>query len=153
MSLTSLGVGSNGLLDRGGLPTLHMASMGLLRTGVVVDTPIHSGGGRAPSFAMDIARARSRRKERLERLRAELAPDTQPIIDAALSEGDIDLAALELRIEQARQAQIDAANALDGQERARAAVIAREGFVSLDIAPDEILRSDLNLRLLLLLGC
>jgi hypothetical protein len=34
MSLTSLGIASNGLLDRGGNPALHIASMGLLRSGV-----------------------------------------------------------------------------------------------------------------------
>jgi hypothetical protein len=47
--MTSLGMASDGLLDRGDYPSRHMASMGLLRT--VMGTPNHpnkggSGGGR-----------------------------------------------------------------------------------------------------------
>ena len=140
-------------MDRGALASLHIGSRGLLRVGGVItpDTgPL--GGGRFPRFETDIARAKAAKRERLARIIEAVSEPTRETIEAAQALGALDLSEIEARIDEARANLFAEAQLLEGAERLRADALAREGFVSLDITPQEIVRDNRNLRLLLLMG-
>ena len=150
--ITALGVASDGLLVRGSLPALHIGARGLLRSGGIVTPPAGGGGGMFPSFALNIARAKARRRERLQIALESVTEPTREVIEAAQSLGPLDLTEIERRIDEARLLIREQAATASAEDRARLEAIARDGVVSLDVTPSEIVRDTRNLRLLLLMG-
>lgn len=145
------------LVTRGLGRTNRLVTAGLGNFGVTLTQPDTGplGGARfpTPSLRLDINRARSRRKERLERILESVTEPTREVIEVAQEIGQIDLGELEARIEEARDLLREQAEFESGQARARLEALARDGAVTFDVTPDEIIRDDRNLRLLLLLGC
>ena len=96
MSLTSLGLASEGLLDRGFSPTLHIGVLGHLRGGVVVDDD-SSGGGSASSSPRRLTPLSKPERQRLHRAKRRLKGEARKTVDAITPEL-IDVGALEAAI-------------------------------------------------------
>lgn len=143
---TSLGIASNGLLDRGGSPALHIASMGLLRIGAVA--PPAEGGGGGVSRGKLVRRRRVATEEKRELLKAierKLTVRTVREVLEPLPIVDIDIDELKRLVDAAFEK-------LPAGKR-------KVDLTSLDVdeillpsATEKIVVNDLNLRLLLLLS-
>ena len=144
--LTSLGLASDGLLDRGDLPTLHIASLGHLRTsGAVV--PDGGGGGRlVPLPGRPLT---ERERERLRKAKQRGTAATKRAVEELL-EPELDVTAFEQAIERAQR---EALSRLPEREPSGR----RQRPPRVEIEPEAFIRpiigDDIHLRLLLLLGC
>ena len=171
MSLTSLGLASDGLLDGGSSPTLHLATGGFIRLGGDVQPPTGGGGSSGGGFNRGTRRKITPRhidaliqheenttqaKRREERLRAEHFEHLQRLQTA------------KLKLKVATKRQIETFEAIDVDLLEQ---LVADAFIDLpstrrkvDLVQQDIERlnlpvvapvtihNDLNLRLLLLLG-
>lgn len=160
--ITSRGLASNGLLDRGSLATLHMASLGHLRSGGAVTPPAPSDGGiqvrPLPAKPLSL-----RERERLEEIKRKLRASVRRELDEAIEaqENVISVQALEAAIDRAQVAALAALPAREPSGRPQ-----RPPLVTIDLRQERVIQEptrailpqigddigDYELRLLLLLS-
>lgn len=154
MSLTSLGLASDGLLDGGTKPTLHAATLGHIRYGGIIEPPEPSGGGagqRTQRRYSPRPPLTETERKRLERAAQRLTAANKREIEQA-DERLIDVNALERAI---RREMLEALASLPAREpsgrkqRAPRVTVPIADFV---VEPIVTPQDDIRLRLLLLLG-
>lgn len=149
MSLTSLGLASAGLLDRGGKPALHIATLGHIRYGGVIEPEQPLPGGGVAVWSYTAPRLSKKERERLKRAARKLKAASKRELEA-VEESTIDVQALERAVEQAAREALASLPEREPSGRKQ-----RPPLV--DIWPEDyvvppVVDYDINLRLLLLLG-
>lgn len=154
MSLTSLGLATEGLLDGGSKPSLHIATLGHIRYGGVIEPPEPSGGGsggRTQRRYTPRPPLTGNERKRLEKAAQRVTAATKREIEQ-VQESLIDVDALEREIKRLTQealASLPTHEPSGRKQRAPRVTVPTADFV---IEPVLTPDNDIRLRILLLLG-